>query len=73
MKIHHVLLAGLVASVSGAAFAHDPSLHEEYQKPKPTACEHLSQPGKYDIDLADPTTKALKASCDGKKQEATKK
>ncbi|AKJ75456.1 hypothetical protein [Xanthomonas oryzae] len=74
MKIRRVLLAGVVGAVSNVAFAHDPSLHEPVEKkPKPTTCEHLSQPGKYQIDLSDADTKALKASCDASKQKASKK
>lgn len=79
MKIHTLLFASLVA-VSGAAFAHDPSLHEPMptpapaaKKPKPTTCEQLADTTKYDVNLADAATQALKAQCDAKKPVTGKK
>ena len=55
-----------------AAQAHDPALHAPAAaapaKAKPTACTHLADAKRYDLDADDAAVKTLKARCASQKK-----
>lgn len=65
-------LATTAMLLTASAFAHDPSLHDDYAPPpakaKPANCEQLADNKRFSNNMADPDIKALKAKCDAEKK-----
>lgn len=72
MTLRSIFVSMIAVAACSSVSAHDPRLHEQDAKAKPTTCEQYDDRDNYSNDLSDPDIKALKEKCESGDEKSDK-